>query len=404
MAFLADGSLLLGTMDGVRIVAADGCPLASSVSDLGTASVVALAVSPPQAGQTEPAQTAYAVVGGDQAGLWRSTDGGRKWELRAPLDVPELTNAVVLNAASPEQVYLSVSSSGAASTLFVSVDGGATLTAFPQDLALTLLHAEASASGRLWAIARDALTVGNRGFAILRADSPAGPWRTMLRVNYFGGFVVDPHASIWVGDEIGGVYRSDDGGDTFVNMGAETDVACLAYAGESLWACTPGTTAEAALQALVTAQSSFVEVMALNDVEHLAACPDLDVDHVCAAAWFEWQRDVLMRPLVSQDAGTTPPEGNASDAGHEATDAGVKRGAVLRGGGAECGWRRRQTMAACDAVGGRDLWAANAEEDESAKEPEIMKRDLFLAACTTNTLGFDFTTRTTKAELPRRGV
>ncbi len=304
MTFLADGSLLLSNTDGVRIVGADGCPLASSESDLGTAPVFASAVQPIQAGLSGAGQVAYAVVGGDKAGLWRSTDGGRQWELRAPIDDVERTHAVVVNAEDPSQVYLSVGGT-IGSTLFASADGGATLTAFPQEPTFTLLHAETGTSGRLWAMARDAQTVGNRGFAILRAAGPAGPWQTMLRVNYFGGFVVDPHGVIWVGDEIGGVYRSDDGGDTFVNMESATDVSCLAYAGDALWACSPGTAAEPVLQKLVAGHAPFVEVVAFNDVVRLVACPGVDVEQVCAAAWQEWQRDVLARSTPSEDAGTS---------------------------------------------------------------------------------------------------
>jgi hypothetical protein len=318
MAFLADGSLLLGSMDGMRIVTAAGCPLAKDVSELGMASVFALSVQPVQTGSA-PTQTAYAVVGGDRAGLWRSSDGGRHWEPRASLGVAEWTNAVVVRPDNPEQVYLSVANP-LLSSVFASSDGGATLTQFPQELALRLLHAEGGGSGRLWATARDAQTVGNRGLPILRADGPGGPWHTTLRVNYFGGFVVDPHGVIWVGDEIGGLYRSDDGGDTFVNLEAATDVACLAYAGEGLWACTPGTASEPALQTLVGAESPFVEVVAFDEVEQLVTCPELDVDRACAPAWAEWQRDVLMRPAPSQDAGT-PSAADASPAQPDGADA-----------------------------------------------------------------------------------
>ena len=217
-----------------------------------------------------------------------------------------------MRADSPEQVYLSVDGP-LGTTLYASEDGGGSLEAFAQDATFTLLHAEGKASGRLWAMARDMQSVGNRGFAILRGDGPAGPWRYMLRVNYFGGFVVDPEGVIWVGDEIGGVYRSTDGGETFGNMEPEADVACIAYGGASLWACNPATPQEPVLQVLAGGVPPFAEVVALTDVDRLIECPGTDVAHVCAGAWVEWQRDVLMRPLESiqipqADAGASPSE------------------------------------------------------------------------------------------------
>jgi hypothetical protein len=309
MAFVADGKLLVGGLNGLRIVQENGCPLPVETSELGAVSVVALAVQPQPPDASSAMQTAYAVVGGDRAGLWRSSDGGRKWASRAPFGLAELTNAIVVNAEDPEQVYLSVSSA-LVSALFASNDGGATLISYPQEFGLTLLHAEPA--GRLWAIARDAQTVGNRGFAVLVADGPAGPWSIKLRVNYFGGFVVDAQGVIWVGDEIGGLYRSDDGGETFGNLETGTDVACLACAGDALWACSPGLPSAPALLTLVAPQAPFVEVMAFDDVAELVSCDGLGVESLCAAAWYEWQRDVLMLPAV--DAGQ-------ADAGLEQGDA-----------------------------------------------------------------------------------
>jgi hypothetical protein len=300
LAFLGDGTLLLGSADGIRVITPLGCPRADLASELSAASVVALAVS---SGATE---TAYAVATGSAAGLWQSRDGGQHWTLRSSVDASELTNALMVSASDPNRLYLGQRAASSA-TVLASTDGGASWTKFPQEQPLTLLSADGRAPYPLWAMARDALTVGNRGFAILRAASPSGPWQTMLRVNYFGGFVVDAQGVIWVGDEIGGIYRSEDGGESFRNLEPEADVACLASAGEALWACTPGTLKEPALQRL-GAGAPLSEVVALAAVDQLVACPDLDVTRTCAAAWVEWQRDVRQLPSAGADAGVSAPQ------------------------------------------------------------------------------------------------
>jgi hypothetical protein len=53
--------------------------------------------------------------------------------------------------------------------------------------------------------------MGNCGGAILRADGISATWQTPLRVAYFGELVSDAAGTVWIGDEIGGLYRSEDG-------------------------------------------------------------------------------------------------------------------------------------------------------------------------------------------------
>jgi len=308
LAVRRDGSLLVGSADGLRSISARGCPITTDANALSRAPLVRLALQSSSAASME-SQVGYAVVSGLQPGLWRTEDGGRSWISRAVFEGGSRTTALVMRDEHPEQLYMSVNEA-TGSTLYVSRDGGASLQAYTQASALTLLHAEGSAPGRLWAIARDAESTGNRGFAILRADDPEGPWRAVLRVNYFGGFVVDPRGVIWVGDEIGGIYRSEDGGESFTNLASEADVACLAYGGSALWACNPLTPSEPVLQVLADGQAALQGVVALADVDRMVECPEVDVARVCGGAWVEWQRDVLMRPV--EDAAGPPDAGTPS--------------------------------------------------------------------------------------------
>lgn len=306
LAFLRDGSLLVGSIDGVRVLGPDGCPRSETTrepardasSDLRDATVIALAA---HQGETE---TAYAVTAGAGGGLWRSRDGGRGWLLRATLALPERVTALLASPDDPELIYLS-QPSGQSSTILLSRDGGATLESFPQEGALTLVAVQSGPTPRLWATARDAESVGNRGLSILRSDGPLGPWRSVLRVNYFGGLSIAPDGTLWVGDEGGGVHRSLDGGESFHNVTPDAAVACMTHAGGALWACTPGATAQPALMMLREEQPTLAPVMAFADVQRLVSCASAPpVEQTCAAAWVEWQRDVLMRVAAGVDAGT----------------------------------------------------------------------------------------------------
>ena len=301
LAFLADGSLLIGAADGVRVITPDRCPLATADSALSHAVVVALAADP------GASRIAYAVTGRERAGLWRSEDGGRTWTMRSRPPNADNVTALLIDAANPDRIYLSENTTLGHSAVLVSSDRGATFSTFDQERALNLLHLPSGVSQRFWAMARSADNTTNRGFDILHAQSAAGPWVFALRVNYFGGFSIDPHGSISIGDEGGGVYRSSDGGDTFTNVAPDTAVACLANANDAIWACTPGTNPTTRVVGRSRRQrcrdrASLAWSRSATSISWSTAAPIVDVAMRCAAAWIEWRRDVLMQD-VSMDAG-----------------------------------------------------------------------------------------------------
>jgi hypothetical protein len=296
MAFLSDGSLLIGTSDGLRVVTRERCPATQAAGPLAGANVVAMAMH-------AATDTVYVATAGDAPALWRSVDGAQTWQKRSTLASAELISALQVDPGDPDKLYLSIGSSEQAE-LLVSSDGGKSFASFEQTRALTLLLVR---DGRLWALARSADNTTNRGFDLLRAEAPAGPWSSLLRVNYFGGFAIDARGLIWVGDESGGLHSSHDGGDHFTDVAPSQAVACLAAAEGSLLACAPGTNTMPALIARDAA--AFTPLVTFAEVDQLVDCaPDLDVPTRCAAAWVEWRRDVRMETL-STDAGAdaAPP-------------------------------------------------------------------------------------------------
>lgn len=304
LSFFRDGSLLLGSPGGLRLMAADGCPRSEQHAVLGGAPIVALAIQP-------STQVAYALATEHGDGVWRSSDQGVTWERRGSLDQLTQVTSLVLDPVDPAKLYVTRTEVDASVTLLVSSDAGASFTPYVSARALRLLTAQA-APARLWAVARALDSKGNRGFDVMYAPSEMGPWTQALRVNYFGGLTITPAGEIWIGDEGGGIYRSTDDGATFTNLDAHNTVACLASDTTSLLACIPALPSSPALKALDASGLAFEPVVAFADVDELVSCPAANnVAQVCQAAWIEWRRDVLMQNLTAGDAGVsaTPDAG-----------------------------------------------------------------------------------------------
>ncbi|HEX3596872.1 MAG TPA: hypothetical protein VHU80_17305, partial [Polyangiaceae bacterium] len=273
MAFMHDGSLLVGTGSGLRRVSAAGCPRTGDAGAPQSEPVVALAA------HSGTPNVVYAVTGGTVPRVERSADRGLTWTLRASLPTGGPGTTLVLDDEDPDVVYLSQAAvSGGGATLRVSEDGGASFSTFDEADGMRLLQVEAgrgadAGSPRLWAVGRDRAKPSSA--AVFDAPGPAGPWTSVLTVNYFGGFARDPDGVVWVGDEGGGVYRSDDEGATFHDVAAQTGAACLDFAQGSLFGCTPGLMNQSALVRWNDARQAFDGVVALANVRQMVDCTDV---------------------------------------------------------------------------------------------------------------------------------
>jgi hypothetical protein len=302
MAFTADGSLLIGTGAGLRSVTPAGCPRTPPDTTLQTEPIFAVRVHP------KAQDLVYAVTDGAAPRVARSTDGGLTWAFKASLRAGDTVTALVLDDSAEDVLYVTQASVSGGSTLLVSRDGGASFSSYAEQEALALLDVEShpgsdAGAPRLWALGHDRTRAS--AYAVLQATAPEGPWKSVLTVNYFGGFAMDPSGVVWVGDEGGGLFRSTDGGATFGDVSPHAGVACLDFAQGSLFACTPGLAQQSALDRWDDGQQALEDVVALATVGQMVTCDaPTDVQTTCAAAWVEWQRDVVGLPPASRDAGT----------------------------------------------------------------------------------------------------
>jgi photosystem II stability/assembly factor-like uncharacterized protein len=170
-------TLLLGTPDGIVRMQIDGdSGRASGV--LEAPGVTALTVDP------HNGELAYAATA---SGLHRSADGGRSWRLGgAGIDRPVLSAVKVSRAhrnGDAGAVYVGTE----LSALYRSEDGGATFTELPslQDV----------------------------------PSRPTWSFPPKPHTHHVVSLETDPHdpARIYVGIELGGILRSEDGGETFLD-------------------------------------------------------------------------------------------------------------------------------------------------------------------------------------------
>ena len=318
MSFAADGSLLVGSISGLRSIDAKGCPRADFGGELQKQPLARLSVHPGQP------KLVYAVTDATLPQVWRSSDGGATWERRALLTAVNPVTALVLDPSDADIVYVSQATPGNGSLLHVLTDGGTSFSSVTQDPGLALLDVEPTedaAAARWWAVGRSADAMANQGFSLFGAASPSGPWNAVSDVRFFGGFARDPGGALWIGDEAGGVFRSTNGGDSFTNVSSTTAASCLHFGQGALWGCTPGTADQTTLVTWSDERQAFDSVTRLADVTRLVDCsPEVDVATKCAAAWVEWQRDILMLPQPPADpppggSGGAPPNVPEPDAG-----------------------------------------------------------------------------------------
>jgi hypothetical protein len=194
--------------------------------------------------------------------------------------------------------------------LFRSDDGGATLTLLtptttPAD-SWWVSGVDPRAADTLFLRAPSGLTTelrrsrdGGRSFQrIATSDDP------ML------GFALsDDGRSVWYGSISGGLFRSDDGGDSFRRVNS-LPVLCLRYHAGVLWACSDWVSHDFALGRSRDNGATFEPVLRFNDSARFPGPPECSMRsegaEVCVERW-----PMMQRMFVSPDdldGGFAPPD------------------------------------------------------------------------------------------------
>jgi photosystem II stability/assembly factor-like uncharacterized protein len=153
-------------------------------------------------------------------GVWHSPDAGKSWiRHRAPFPLNSRTQALVAHPTEPQTVF-----AGGDTGLFRSRDGGARWERIGAEGALPTI----------WSLTIDpadpeTLFAGTRPAAVYRSRDGGRRWEKLpvdiarecsIGTPFVTSLVVDPddHRTVWAGVEIDGVFRSHDGGDTWVHL------------------------------------------------------------------------------------------------------------------------------------------------------------------------------------------
>jgi hypothetical protein len=287
---------LLVDAGGLHRISPSGCEAPAPLGFPSERAVAAVAVAP----GAEP--TVYVVD--DQARLYRSDDVGATWHVLAELasDLPVTGLAI---AAGGQRLYVSQSGADEARVAWSS-DAGATFETTPLPAGSGLVTLEAVESGdvdRLWL---SASATASRDVAIWRMEAGGEP-ETVHRVRFFGGLALADD-TVWVGDEAGGLYRSEHD-EPFSVLAPDLAVSCLHHDGAgSLWVCTPATSDQNAVLVSDDRGDTLRPLLALQEVQTLVECPGA-ISDPCASAWNEWEVDVLRRataPIPGLYPGTAP--------------------------------------------------------------------------------------------------
>jgi photosystem II stability/assembly factor-like uncharacterized protein len=159
-------------------------------------------------------------VGTVGEGLWRSVDGGQSWErLRKGLLSECEVRSLAIDPRDDRRIHV-----GTNEGVFISTDGGQSFASCGGELAERVIWS--------LAISHDqsaTLLAGARPAAVYRSDDRGASWRRLpvpvdeaaanpaLRYNRVTWVGFDPGRAnqLWVGVEIGGIFTSEDGGQSF---------------------------------------------------------------------------------------------------------------------------------------------------------------------------------------------
>ncbi len=250
IALTANGSLVVGLVEGLEVSPDLGCTIACAAGPLGGQPIVDLAsrANAPHAVVALSSGYVFGDAGvavAQDTRVWQSADDGAHWsQLGAPLDPTVQVTTLDVAPSDPARLYVTGTrgfDAARTSSLFVSTDTGATWTERPLPFDANVDVADYIAA--VDPLSADRVYVRSSGTSRLLVTDDAGrTFRTALTfVGPMQGFALAPDGSrVYAGGPEDGIAEGApgaDGGLAFTKI-ATTPVTCLATRGAELWACT----------------------------------------------------------------------------------------------------------------------------------------------------------------------
>lgn len=234
--------------------------------------------------------------------LWRSPDGGMTWEAIGSSGEAELFDGMAIAPSDPSRIYIGGATIGGDRRFFLfrSDDGGSTIVDHgfaPIELGERLVVPKA-VDPTDPDIAYAVVLHFNGEEAperLVRTEDGGIGWTTVARVPQIADVVTSENGeTVWTASKLGGVYRSDDRGQTFERVHASLPVRCLTLHGDALYACVDQTKGGFALARSTDAGANWDPLVRLEEINQMLSCSsDTQVGALCPA----WA------PLVAEDLG-----------------------------------------------------------------------------------------------------
>jgi hypothetical protein len=363
-----DGSVILGTFDGIEHGEPDLCEFAASLGDVQGAFAVDLEADP-----IRPERTWGLISTGLRADLLvRSDDRGRSWE---PVGSPFeelLLERMAIAPSDSARIYIgaAIPSPTTPRAFFLrSDDGGETFAQIEIPLIegerqCRVLGVDPTNSDRVFVrIARGQFDT--RPERLLYTADGGATFESVLELPNMLGFAISEDGSaVWASSALNrGIWAASGGGTSFEQV-SSLNAQCLAARGNELWACADQLAAGFAVGRSTDGGARFEPVFRFEDGTVLVECARCSTAGVECPAWQGDLNADLRAYLTGQDAGMT---GGIRDAGRP-TECGFDggSGAALDAGmtppAAATGCACRVGRASGGAAGGgrRGLGAAAA--------------------------------------------
>lgn len=289
MRYTLEGRLLVGSFTGLRLASPDGCHW----EEVGPPGVVRAVVSDPV--ELNVSYALLAPAGGAPARVVSTEDDGHTWTAVHAFAPDVRATSMVVTATSPRTFYVVVERSSAldgsvSRSIASSDDGGTQWRETAVSLGPFAIHWASTVDLGRALLVED---VGESGARIHLWQGESSEPRPVLNVRTFGGMATrDEGETLWVGDAEGGIFESQDRGNSFVVVNAEQAVGCLKWAHDRLWGCTDNWRIGHFLVASLDDGRSFVPVQSFACVNQLAAC-DEAMALTCDYAWQDWTAEIL---------------------------------------------------------------------------------------------------------------
>lgn len=317
--FLDEDTLLMPGFDGMTLGTNDACDWVPAADALSNVPVFSGARSP------NSTEVAFALTSRPSApnAVYSSVDRGRTW---AP------TGDELSGAARYDSMVVAPSD---ASRIYV----GGSVVSFDPSVPSQAYVFRSDDGGATWTSTTATMSLGERSFRIHGVD-PSNPDRLLASFgSAFSGRLVasddggrsfqdvlelpsldalewsaDGATVVVSGAELGGVWRSNDRGQTFENVRNDLHLLCLHYIGDELWGC-GGLEPETQVTRSFDDGETWAPVLTFEtDIDVVVPCSaDTTVGEVCPAAVAELRDDFDLPPLGGTDAGVGADSGR--DAG-----------------------------------------------------------------------------------------